>query len=138
MLAEIIREARLRAGISQKTIAELLQIDRPTYNKIEQNKIAPKFEDLPKLAQALNIDLKTLQKSMCAHLKNECAHRTTRKSSITTYKLSVALDRSEFAELNKSNLKKCGYKNLEEFLRMAYRQLQNQLDKIKIEESKNG
>jgi len=138
MFAEIIREARLRAGISQKTIAEQLQLTRPIYNQIEQGKILPKSEDLPKIAKILNIDTQKLQNAMCIHTKTACIHRPTRKSSITTYKLSVALDRSEFAELNKSNLKKCGYKNLEEFLKMAYKQLQKQLDKIKIEESKNG
>lgn len=127
MLGDRLREARLCAGISQKAIAEILNIDRPTYNKIEQNKIAPKYEDLPKLAQTLNVDLATLQKSMCAHAKIECAHTPKCKSGIDTYKLTVVLNRGEFAKLTKSNLKKCGYNNLREFIQIAYVQLVNQL-----------
>ena len=132
MLNEVLREARLRLKISQKTVAELLEIDRPTYNKIEQNKIAPKYEDLPKLAKLLKLDLKELQKSMCAHPKTQCAHSITRKSSIDVYRLTVPLNRVEFSKLTKSNLKKCGYKNLNDFIKMAYEQLENQLRIIEI------
>ena len=132
MLNEVLREARLRLKISQKTVAELLEIDRPTYNKIEQNKIAPKYEDLPKLAKLLKLDLKELQKSMCAHPKTQCAHSITRKSSIDVYRLTVPLNRFEFSKLTKSNLKKCGYNTLNDFIKMAYEQLENQLRIIEI------
>ena len=132
MLSEILRQARLKVGISQKTVAELLEIDRPTYNKIEQNKIAPKYEDLPKLAKLLKLDLKELQKSMCAHPKTQCAHSITRKSSIDVYRLTVPLNRFEFSKLTKSNLKKCGYNTLNDFIKMAYEQLENQLRIIEI------
>ncbi len=138
MFAEKLKEARIASGLSQKYIAEQLQLTRPIYNQIEQGKILPKIEDLPKIAQVLNIDTQKLQNAMCIHTKTACIHRPTHKSSITTYKLTVTLNRSEFVKLNKSNLKKCGYENLEDFLRMAYKQLQKQLDKIENEESKNG
>lgn len=137
MLSEILRQARLKVGISQKTVAELLEIDRPTYNKIEQNKIAPKYEDLPKLAKLLKLDLKELQKSMCAHPKTQCAHSITRKSSIDVYRLTVPLNRADFSQLTKLNLKKCGYNNLTEFMAMAYEQLVNQLKIIELNENKN-
>ena len=132
MLNELLREARLALGISQKTVAELLGITRPIYNQIEQGKILPKYEDLPKLAKLLKLDLKELQKSMCIHPKIECIHRTPRKSSIDTYRLTVPLDRNKFSKLTKSNLKKCGYKNLNDFIKMAYEQLENQLRIIEI------
>lgn len=130
MLGNVLRQARLSAGISQKTIAEILNIDRPTYNKIEQNRIAPKYEDLPKLSKALKIDLKILQKSMCAHQKTRCAHPTKSKSSIDTYKLTVELNRANFSKLTKNNLKRCGYNNLREFLSVAYTQLEKQLAEL--------
>ena len=138
MFAEKLKEARIASGLSQKYIAEQLQLTRPIYNQIEQGKILPKIEDLPKIAQILNIDTQKLQNAMCIHTKTACIHRPTHKNNITTYKLTVTLNRSEFVKLNKSNLKKCGYENLEDFLRMAYKQLQKQLDKIENEESKNG
>ena len=134
MFSEQLRQARLVLGISQKTVAELLKITRPIYNQIEQGKILPKYEDLPKLAKLLNLDLENLQKSMCIHPKIECIHRTPRKSSIDTYRLTVPLDRTEFSKLTKSNLKKCGYNNLREFMKMAYMQLENQLQEIENKE----
>ena len=136
MLNELLRTARTSAGISQRAVAELLGIDRPTYNKIEQNKIAPKYEDLPKLAKLLNLDLKILQKSMCAHLKTECAHPTKPNSSTSVYKFSVRLRRNDFLKLTKNNLQKCGYHSLNEFMKMAYEQFCNQLTIIELNENK--
>lgn len=136
MLNELLRTARTSAGISQRAVAELLGIDRPTYNKIEQNKIAPKYEDLPKLAKLLNLDLKILQKSMCAHLKTECAHPTKPKSSTSVYKFSVRLRRNDFLKLTKNNLQKCGYHSLNDFMKMAYEQFCNQLAIIELNENK--
>ncbi|MBQ7977261.1 MAG: helix-turn-helix transcriptional regulator [Clostridia bacterium] len=130
MIADVLRKARNNVGVSQREMAELLNIDRPTYNKIEQNKIAPRYEDLPKIAKNLKIDLKLLQKSICARPKIACAHPPKRKTSINTYKLTVALDRGDFCELTKSNLKKCGYNNLSEFILVAYSQLEKQLKEL--------
>lgn len=127
MFGERLREARIAAGYTQQQVAELLKIDRPTYNKIEQDKVAPKYEDLPKLAKMLKVDTKLLQKYMCAHAKNECAHTQDSKSSTTTYKLTVALDRAKFPKLTKKDLKKAGYSNLQQFIGMAYRHLEMQL-----------
>lgn len=127
MFGEKLRTARINAGYTQQQVADLLKIDRPTYNKIEQDKVAPKYDDLPKLANMLKVDIKLLQKYMCAHPKTECAHTQTSKSSTTTYKLTVPLDRAKFPKLTKSNLKKAGYVNLEQFIEMAYCQLEKQL-----------
>lgn len=137
MFSEQLRQARLALGISQKTVAELLKITRPIYNQIEQGKILPKFEDLPKLAKLLKLDLKELQKSMCIHPKTECIHRIPRKTSTDVYRLTVPLDRDKFSKLTKQNLKKCGYNNLREFMEMAYEQLTNQLKIIELNENKN-
>ena len=136
MLNELLRTARTSAGISQRTVAELLEIDRPTYNKIEQNKIAPKYEDLPKLSKLLKIDLKELQKSMCAHPKTQCAHLIKAKTSTSVYKFSVRLRRADFSELTKSNLQKCGYRTLNDFMKMAYEHFCNQLAIIELNENK--
>lgn len=127
MIEEILRNARIKLGLSQKYLAETLQLTRPIYNQIEQGKILPKFEDLPKLAKILKLNLQDLQRYMCIHPKTECIHRPKLKTSIDIYKLTVSLNRSEFSQLTKSNLEKCGYKNLQEFIKMAYTQLQKQL-----------
>jgi transcriptional regulator with XRE-family HTH domain len=138
MFAEKLKEARIASGLSQKYIAEQLQLTRPIYNQIEQGKILPKIEDLPKIAKILNIDTQKLQNAMCIHTKTACIHYPKRKSSTSTYKLTVALNRGEFSQLTASNLKKCGYKNLQEFVKMAYEQLQNQLQIIELNNTKQG
>lgn len=131
MLANILRNARNEMGISQRKMAETLNIDRPTYNKIEQNKIMPRYEDLPKIAKTLNLDLKLLQKSMCAQPKIKRAHTPKRKSSITTYKLTVLLNKSDFSQLTKENLKKCGYSCYKDWISIAYKQLEKDLQNLK-------
>lgn len=138
MFANKLKEARVQAGLTQSQLGELINTDKRMISKFEGGFCLPTKDDLEIICKKLQTTPQKLEFPQVATAKTQVATRSTRKSSITTYKLSVALDRSEFAELNKSNLKKCGYKNLEEFLRMAYRQLQKQLDKIKIEESKNG
>ena len=138
MFAEKLKEARVQAGLTQTQLGELINTDKRMISKFEGGFCLPTGNDLEIICKKLQTTPQKLDFPQVATAKTQVATRPTRKSGITTYKLSVALDRSEFAELNKSNLKKCGYKNLEEFLRMAYKQLQKQLDKIKIEESKNG
>ena len=138
MFAEKLKEARVHAGLTQSQLGELINTDKRMISKFEGGFCLPTTDDLEIICKKLQTTPQKLKFPQVATAKTQVATRPTSKSSITTYKLSVALDRSEFAELNKSNLKKCGYKNLEEFLKMAYKQLQKQLDKIKIEESKNG
>lgn len=52
---EKIREARLRAGFTQKKLSELTGIAEPTLRKYESNRLNPKKETLEKIASPLGI-----------------------------------------------------------------------------------
>ena len=53
---EKIREARKRAGLTQKRLGELSGIAEPTIRRYETDKLNPKIETLKKIAEPLNIN----------------------------------------------------------------------------------
>lgn len=55
--AELIREARLRAGLTQYALAELSGRDRSVIARWEQGTVAPSFETLLELVRACGFDL---------------------------------------------------------------------------------
>ncbi len=56
----IIKNARIKAGITQKQLAESTGLAEITIRQYEANKREPKLENLKKIAYALNIDLLVL------------------------------------------------------------------------------
>lgn len=56
----IIKNARIKAGITQKQLAESTGLAEITIRQYESNKREPKLENLKKIAYALNIDLLVL------------------------------------------------------------------------------
>ena len=49
--ATILREARHRAGLSQRALAERAGVPQPTVARIESRSVAPRFDTLDKLLQ---------------------------------------------------------------------------------------
>lgn len=54
---QILRESRLRSGLSQRRLAELGGIAQPTVARIESGVIQPSFERLLELVRACGLDL---------------------------------------------------------------------------------
>jgi transcriptional regulator with XRE-family HTH domain len=54
---QILRESRLRAGFSQRRLAELAGVTQPTIARIEGGLIQPTFERLLELVRACGLDL---------------------------------------------------------------------------------
>ncbi len=54
---QILRESRLRAGLSQRRLAELAGVTQPTVARIERGLIQPTFERLLELVRACGLDL---------------------------------------------------------------------------------
>lgn len=50
-------ELRDNAGLTQKSLCELIEIDRANYNKIENGKRDPRPEVALKIARALNFNM---------------------------------------------------------------------------------
>jgi len=54
---QILRESRLRCGLSQRRLADLAGITQPTVARIESGLIQPTFERLLDLVRACGLDL---------------------------------------------------------------------------------
>lgn len=54
MLKENIKKARLKAGLTQKEVAEKMGIQQPNYGQWERGIRKPKLETLEKLAEIFN------------------------------------------------------------------------------------
>jgi transcriptional regulator with XRE-family HTH domain len=54
---QILKETRLRAGLSQRRLAELAGVTQPTVARIEGGLIQPTFERLLELVRACDFDL---------------------------------------------------------------------------------
>lgn len=54
---QILRESRLRSGLSQRRLAELAGTTQPTVARIESGLIQPTFERLLELVRACSLDL---------------------------------------------------------------------------------
>ena len=54
---QILRECRLRSGLSQRRLADLAGITQPTVARIESGLIQPTFERLLDLVRACGLDL---------------------------------------------------------------------------------
>lgn len=59
-IGERIRQARVRARLTQEMLGELSGIDRQTINRIEQGHAAPRVDSLIRIAEALDVDLADL------------------------------------------------------------------------------
>ena len=138
MFAEKLREARVQAGLTQSQLGELINTDKRMISKFEGGFCLPTGNDLEIICKKLQTTPQKLEFPQVATAKTQVATRPKHKSSASTYKLTVALNRSEFSQLTQSNLKKCGYNNLQEFVKMAYEQLQNQLQILELNNTKKG
>lgn len=130
MFASKLKEARLSAGLTQQQLGELINTDKRMVSKFELGFCLPTEQDLLTICRNLKTTPLDLNFPQVATVKKQVATAPKRKTSINTYKLTVALDRDDFCELTKSNLKKCGYNNLSEFIAVAYSQLQIQLKEL--------
>ena len=59
-MGDRIRAARLRADLSQEKLAERVDVDRKTINRIEQGHHAPRIDTLLLIADALGVPLSDL------------------------------------------------------------------------------
>lgn len=127
MFGEKLRLARINAGYTQQQLGECFGKDKIWVCKFEAGYCLPTNNDLQIICEVLHTTPTLLDFPSVATAKTRVATDRHRKSSTTTYKLTVPLDRAKFPKLTKSNLKKAGYANLEQFISVAYCQLEKQL-----------
>lgn len=71
-LGDNIRAARKTAGISQMDMAKFLNVNRPTYSKIERGETAMRVEVLAEFCEALGCDVDSIMpKTSAGKAKDE-------------------------------------------------------------------
>jgi transcriptional regulator with XRE-family HTH domain len=75
---ELIKEKRLRGGLTQSALSELTGITIRTIQRIENNEVVPSLHSLKKIGEALQIDL----------LEQPIESETTPKTDVITIKLT--------------------------------------------------
>jgi transcriptional regulator with XRE-family HTH domain len=75
---ELIKEKRLREGLTQSALSELTGITIRTIQRIENNEVVPSLHSLKKIGEALQIDL----------LEQALEAETPQKTDIITVKLT--------------------------------------------------
>ena len=132
MFGERLKSARLAAGLTQQEIGDCINKDKRIVSRFESDYCLPNLQDLHKICEMLHTTPKKLQYPRVATAKTEVATAILANPRPDTYKLTVALNRGDFSLLTKENLKKAGYKNLQEFIKIAYNQLIKDLEKRSI------
>jgi transcriptional regulator with XRE-family HTH domain len=77
-IIELIKEKRLRGGLTQSALSELTGITIRTIQRIENNEVVPSLHSLKKIGEALQIDL----------LEQPIESETTPKTDVITIKLT--------------------------------------------------
>jgi len=55
--AQFVKEARLRAGVTQRTVASRAGVSQPSVARIERGEVEPSFERVLELVRACGFDL---------------------------------------------------------------------------------
>lgn len=66
LLPELLRKYREESELPQRKVAAFLDIDTATYCKIENGKYSPSKDQIEKIAEILNCDVKELIKNWLA------------------------------------------------------------------------
>lgn len=66
-VAQTIRELRRRCGLSQRALAQRMQVPRTYVSKIENDKAKPTLASLERIAAAMGIDVATLLRRSAVH-----------------------------------------------------------------------
>ena len=97
-LGKRIREIRLSKGLKQSGVADLLEMERSNYTRIENGKQSPSDRNLEKIAMILGVSLKDLydfehlkSKDELVDLITELLPKFTEKELQYTYKMLLNL-----------------------------------------------
>ena len=137
MFSDKLRQARIKAGCTQKQLGEAIGKHKIYICQLEKNYCLPTEQDLQKICEILHTTPAELDFLQVITQKTRVITQKKAPPRVDVYRLTVPLDRAKFSKLTKQNLKKCGYNNLREFMEMAYEQLTNQLKIIELNKNKN-
>ncbi len=129
MLADKLRSARLRAGMTQSELGQAIGKHKIYICQLERNYCLPTEQDLQRLCDVLHVTTQDLDFSQVITRKTGVITHAKPKPSVITHRFAADILEGDFPLLTKTNLKKCGYKTNRDFLLVAYRKLEQQLKK---------
>ena len=136
MFKDVLRKARIAAGLSKAELARRLDMKYTTYDGYETGRRNPKPSDLPKMAEALDVDVKYFINNLIYSELEETVNNGKYINTLETYIVPKTND-VYIAAINKvyPNLSELGkfllYKNAEQYISDP------DLRKFAEEESKN-
>lgn len=74
-LGEILKNGRLKAGLSLENVAQACGVSRTAIFAIEHGKNMPRFGTVAKLARLLNLDLQIMAAAVIAGWPDDCKHK---------------------------------------------------------------
>ena len=104
-----LRRLRIKSKKSQQDIADLLEIDRRTYIKWENEENDVKSEYIPKLAKIFDIEIKELFSDSKSNIQINQENKENKEDSIINGVVFVLTDKERIdrlAEVLKTNLEK--------------------------------
>lgn len=69
LTSKIVKNMRLRAGLTQKQLGKALSLSDMTISRYESGKIVPNFETVLKIAQVCGFDMEFIHKDRILTLK---------------------------------------------------------------------
>lgn len=123
-----------KAGISSKDFAELIGTDAPMVSRFTHYKCLPIPEMLKVMCQVLNCRPEDI------YTNKELYYKPTKqktKKETDKYKLTVSLPKEAQAFLKKA-LKKCGYRDITDWILRSYARLQKQFEIIEAKEKEKA
>ena len=123
-----------KAGISSKDFAELIGTDAPMVSRFTHYKCLPIPEMLKVMCQVLNCTSEDI------YTNKELYYKPTKqktKKETDKYKLTVSLPKEAQAFLKKA-LKKCGYRDITDWILRCYARLQKQFEIIEAKEKEKA
>ena len=127
-----LRELLQQKGIRQQELAKSVGLDEPMISKFMNYKCLPIPPDMKLICEFLNCAITDI------YLENEIYMKEHKESSVSKepewYNLTVRLPRNAKDLLNKANLKKCGYKDITQWITRCYERLEKRINKINQKE----
>jgi len=74
-LGEIVKNGRLKAGLTLENVAKACGVSKTAVFAIENGKNMPRFETAAKLARLLNLDLQIMAAAALLGWPAECKHK---------------------------------------------------------------
>ena len=126
-----LRQVRIAKGRQQKELARSIGTDEPMMSRFENYKCLPIPSMLKRLTEELGCNVEDIYESQEIYLQGASARFKAPKErkNTETYRLTVKLPNEARATL-KAALKKCGYKDITDWVNRCLEKTMKQYDKI--------